>query len=42
MKALLEKRSQWPEMAQRSQKIYHANYAWPKMEERILQIYQNL
>lgn len=42
LERLLEKRSQWPEMAQRSQKIYHANYAWPKMEERILQIYQNL
>lgn len=39
---LLEKRSQWPEMAQRSQKAFHANYAWPKMEEKILQIYRSL
>lgn len=42
LEQLLEKRDQWKEMAQRSQKIYHTNYAWPKMAERILQIYQNL
>lgn len=41
LEQLLEKRIQWPEMGRRSQKIYHANYAWPKMEERILEIYQN-
>ena len=42
LEQLMEKRSQWPEMAQRSQKIYRTNYAWPKMEERILEIYRNL
>lgn len=42
LEQLLEKRNQWPEMAKRSQKIFHTNFAWPKMEERILQIYQSL
>ena len=42
LEQLLKKRNHWPAMAQRSQEIYHANYAWSKMEERILQIYQNL
>lgn len=42
LEQLLEKRGQWHEMAQRSQKIYHTNYAWPKMAERILKIYQKL
>lgn len=42
LEQLLEKRSQWPDMGQRSQELFHTNYAWPKMEERILQIYQSI
>lgn len=42
LEKLLEKRNLWPEMAQRGQKLYHTHYAWSKMEERILQIYQSL
>lgn len=39
---LLVNRSKWEEMSRRSQKIYHAKYAWPMMEEKILQIYQSV
>lgn len=39
---LLEKRGEWPEMSRRSQDIFNTKYAWPIMEERILQIYQSI
>ena len=42
LEELIRNCGKWPEMALRSQKIYRAGYAWPIMEERILQIYQNL
>ena len=39
---LLTKRNEWPELSQRSQKLFEEQYAWPMMEERILQIYQSI